>query len=260
MDRMRRRLSRYWPIGWPERRQVAVLLSVMVMAGGLWGFIELAEEVVQGETHAVDRMILLALRDAGDPSNPLGPRWLEELGRDVTALGSVAVLTILTLTAAGFLLIERRPRTAALVLVGVGGGQVLSSLLKYGFARPRPDLVPPDIYVYTASFPSGHAMMSAITYLTLAILLSRATVSAAAKIYILAVGLALALMVGISRIYLAVHWPTDVLGGWAVGAAWAALWWLVARRLDAANGDAARLDDEASVAAAHPPDQPTIGP
>lgn len=205
----------------------------MIVAGGIWGFIELAEEVMEGATHSVDTMILRALRDPGDPRDPIGPRWLEQFGRDVTALGSVAVLGILTVAAIGFLLIERRPRTAGLVIVGVGGGQILSSLLKHGFARPRPELVPPDIHVYTASFPSGHTMMSAITYLTLAILLSRAAMSAAARVYILAVGVLLTLLVGVSRIYLGVHWPTDVVAGWAAGAAWAALWWLAARRFDA---------------------------
>lgn len=228
MRSLGQRLLAMLPATWPERRQLEVLLAVMIVAAGAWAFIELADEVIEGEFHAIDEMILLALRNPANPADPLGPRWVQELGRDVTALGSIGVLSLFTLAAIGFLGVMGRWRTALLVAFGVVGGQALSSLLKLGFDRPRPDLVPVEVYVYTASFPSGHAMMSAVAYLTLGTLLARATPSPRGKAYILLCGLVLTVLVGLSRLYLGVHWPSDVLAGWLMGAAWASLWWLLA--------------------------------
>jgi undecaprenyl-diphosphatase len=150
------------------------------------------------------------------------------MGRDFTALGGVGVLTFITIAALGSLLLSRRFRMALFTLVAVSGGMLLSTLLKLGFDRPRPDLVPHESIVYTASFPSGHSMMSAVTYLTLAALLNSVEPSRRLKAYLLIVAIAVTVLTGVSRVYLGVHWPTDVLAGWAAGAAWAALCWLVA--------------------------------
>ena len=209
------------------RRELPLVLLLTLLAGGVWGFIELADEVIEGETHAVDTAILLALRTPGDLDDPLGPGWVEEVGRDFTALGGVAVLTLITAAACGYLLIRRRYRAALLVVAAVGGGIVLSSLLKTGFDRPRPDLVPHGSIVYTASFPSGHSMMAAVVYLTLGALLARTQPRRRLKAYILSLAVVMTVAVGVSRVYLGVHWPTDVLAGWTVGGAWALLWWVV---------------------------------
>ena len=128
-------------------------------------------------------------------------------------------------------MLARQRGAARLVAVSVGGGTALSSLLKLGFARPRPDLVPHAVEVYTASFPSGHAMLSAVTYLTLAALLARVQPRRRLRIYVLALAVLTSLLVGASRVYLGVHWPSDVAAGWCVGAAWALLCWLAALRL-----------------------------
>jgi undecaprenyl-diphosphatase len=184
--------------------------------------------VIEGETRAMDRGLLLALRDPADPSDPIGPRWLEEVARDVTALGSTAILTFATAAVAGYLVLSRRRAAALLVLVAVAGGTLLSTLLKLGFERPRPDLVPHAVEVYTASFPSGHAMLSAVTWLTLGALLMRVEPRRRVKAYVLAMAVLTTLLVGASRIYLGVHWPTDVLAGWCIGAAWALICWLAA--------------------------------
>ena len=215
-------------LGWVGRQELGVLLCVAVFSGGAWAFIKLAEEVVEGETRRIDELILRAFREPDDISEPLGPRWLEETVRDVTALGSVTVVLLLILGVVGYLLLSRHFRTALFTAVTVPGGLLLSQVLKIGFERPRPDLVPTEIIVYTASFPSGHSMMAAVTYLTLAALLARIQPQWHLKLYLLLVAVLVTVVVGTSRVYLGVHWPTDVLAGWAAGAAWASLCWLVA--------------------------------
>jgi undecaprenyl-diphosphatase len=216
-------------VAWLGRHQLHALLWAAMLFGGLWIFVELADEVTEGETRAVDQMLLLALRSPTDASDPLGPYWVEEMGRDFTALGGAGVLTFITLSVLGYLLLSRRFRVACFTAIAVTGGILLSTLLKIGFDRPRPDLVPHETIVHTASFPSGHSMMSAVTYLTLAALLTRVHAQPELKAYLLVIAMLVTALIGVSRVYLGVHWPTDVLAGWAAGAAWAALCWIVAR-------------------------------
>jgi undecaprenyl-diphosphatase len=210
----------------------APALAVMGLLGAaLWLFISIAGEVLEGETTAWDRRLLLALRSAADPALPWGPQWVQEMARDFTALGGVAVLTSMTFAVIGYLLLAGKRHAAVAVFVAVAGGLALSTLLKLGFDRARPDLVPHGSLVYTSSFPSGHSMMAAVTYLTLGALLARVEASVPIKIYLVSVAVLLTVLVGVSRVYLGVHWPTDVAAGWAVGAAWALLCSLVMSRL-----------------------------
>jgi undecaprenyl-diphosphatase len=206
------------------RRAVGVLTIVLAIAVALLAFLAIADEVMEGETGAFDETLLLALRVPTDTHDPLGPRWLEQAAGDVTALGSVTVLALITLAAVGFLFADGKPRTALLVIASVGGGTLLSTLLKLGYDRPRPDLVPHGVEVYTASFPSGHALGAAVVFLTLGGLLSWSQPRRRIKIYILSTAVLLTILVGVSRVYLGVHWPTDVLAGWTIGAAWALAW------------------------------------
>lgn len=187
----------------------------------LLGFIVLAQEVFEGETRRFDESLLLALRMPADPARPIGPAWLPDVMRDITALGGTAVLTLLVAGLTGFLAITGRRRTALLVLAAVLSGVLVSTLFKHGFARPRPDLVPHGTRVTSASFPSGHAMMSALVYLTLGAMLAGTESTRRARIYVLACSAALALLIGLSRVYLGVHWPTDVIAGWTLGTLWA---------------------------------------
>jgi undecaprenyl-diphosphatase len=212
--------------GWLARQEGIALGAMLAVAAGLFAFAELADAVVEGDTRAFDEFVLLSLRSATDPSDPLGPRWLEETMRDFTALGGTGVLALVTLAAAGFLVLTGKRRAAAAVGVAVVGGLLLSNALKWGFARPRPDLVPHGQAVYTQSFPSSHAMLSAVVYLTLGALLARTQPRRRAKLYFLAVAAFVTVLVGASRVYLGVHWPTDVLAGWVVGTGWALLCWL----------------------------------
>lgn len=207
------------------RHELALLLCLAIISGGIWGFIALAGEVIEGDTQSFDERLLLALRNPADLNDPIGPGWVEEMGRDFTALGGVGVLVLITLGALGYLLLARHFRAALFALVAVPGGILLSTVMKLGFDRPRPDLVPHEAMVYTASFPSGHSMMSAVTYLTLAALLIRIQPALRLKAYLLLLAILLTLLVGVSRVYLGVHWPTDVLAGWTAGASWAAICW-----------------------------------
>jgi undecaprenyl-diphosphatase len=211
--------------------EIGPLLSFAGCGLFAWAFIALAEEVSEGETHAIDSWLLLALRDPQNHANPLGPSWVEDAARDITGLGGYAILTLMTLAALAYLLMAGKRAAALLVVAAIVGGMLLSTGLKLGFERPRPDLVPHATRVYTASFPSGHAMLSAITYLTLGALLARVEKRRRVRAFIMGFAIAITLLVGISRVYLGVHWPSDVLAGWCVGAAWAFLCWFVALQL-----------------------------
>ena len=216
--------------------EVGPLLALICVSGLGYAFFALAHEVGEGSTEALDRRILLALRNPADLSDPIGPPWLEETMRDITGLGSVFTIVLLTVAVAAYLALSGKRRVGLFVVGAVGGGEMVSTVLKLFYHRPRPDLVPHGMDVFTASFPSGHAMMSAIAYLTLATLIARIDRHRRVKALVLALGVAMTLLVGISRIYLGVHWPSDVLAGWCIGAAWAALCWFVALQLQRSGG------------------------
>ena len=209
------------------KAEIAPLAALLGAAAFALAFGLLAELVLSRSTEALDRDILLALRTTADPADPLGPPWLEEAARDVTALGSYSVLGIVVLASALYLLFTGKRNAALLVVTAIAGGILLVSALKLGFARPRPDIVPPLARVFTTSFPSSHAALSAAVYLTLGALLARIAAARPAKIYFVSLAVCLTLVVGMSRVYLGLHYPTDVLAGWCVGAAWAMICWTV---------------------------------
>ena len=215
-------------LGLHELGPMVALLSVSLLG---YGFFALADEVGEGSTEALDRKVLLALRNPADLSDPIGPRWLEETMRDITGLGSIFTIALVTLSVATYLAMTRRRRIAVFIVAAIGGGTLASTILKMFYQRPRPDLVPHGMEVFTASFPSGHAMMSAIAYLTLATLLARVDREPHVKALVLFLGVMTTVLVGFSRVYLGVHWPSDVVAGWCVGAAWAGLCWFVALQL-----------------------------
>lgn len=218
-------------LGRLERREIVTLVLLAAISAGIWIFVSIGSEVVKGDTQAIDKMILLAMRSPADSRDPAGPRWMQEAARDVTALGGMTILLLVTLATCGFLLMESKAHMARFLLLSVLTGQLLSIALKDIYHRPRPDLVPHGVYVYSTSFPSGHSMMSALTYLTLGALLARSHRDKRVKIYVLSLAVLATIAVGISRVYLGVHWPTDVAAGWTAGAVWAAACWTLARYL-----------------------------
>lgn len=215
-------LSRITPL------KLGMLTILLLITGGIWGFIELADEVLEGETRRIDEWIMLAMRNSADISDPLGPAWFEEVMRDFTALGGIAVLTALSVAAVGFLLLQKKNKMAFFMVVSISGGLLLSTVLKKGFDRPRPDLVPHESYIMAASFPSGHSMLSAVVFLTLGGLMALNTGQKRLKAYILTLSILATLLVGCSRVYLGVHWPSDILAGWAAGSSWALICWFTA--------------------------------
>jgi undecaprenyl-diphosphatase len=200
------------------------------LSGGILLFVYLTGEVLEGSTKGFDEAILLALRQPSDLSIPIGPGWLTHAVKDITSLGGTTVLTIMTVLVTIYLLLDRRRAIAIFVLASVLGGWALSAALKLSVARARPDIVPHLVEVNDLSFPSGHAMVSAVTYLTLAALISGTRRYRSTRIFIVGAGILLTLMIGMSRVYLGVHYPTDVLGGWCAGATWALGCWIIARR------------------------------
>lgn len=208
-----------------EARTLAIMLLV---AAALWGFAALASEVMESELQSFDSAILLAFRSPGDLSDPIGPKFLEVVMRDITALGGATWLFLLSFSVVLGLVIRGRRRLGLQLAVAVLGGQVLSHLAKGYFVRPRPDLVPHISEVTSSSFPSGHTMMATATYLTLAVMIAQIEPMRRMRVYYLVLAAFLSVIVGISRVYLGVHWPSDVLAGWMVGAAWALSCYLVA--------------------------------
>ncbi len=181
----------------------------------------LADEVSDQETETVDVRLLQMI---GGRYDTVGYFW-QEVGRDLTALGGTTIITIMVTFVSLFLLLKRQWKSAIFVVVSVMGGLLISLLLKGYFARDRPDLFAHQSHTMTASFPSGHSANSAVAYLAMAVLLSKLVESPRMKAYIFAVGLFIPFLVGFSRVFLRVHWPTDVLGGWLLGLAWGLLVW-----------------------------------
>ena len=214
-------------LAWLGRHELGTLLAMGGLAAGVWLFTALADEVMEGGTSKFDSTLLLALRRPGD-LQPLGPPALLNAARDITALGGPAVLTLLTAAVSLFLALDGKKHMALFVCGSIGSGLLLSNLLKDSFDRPRPDIVPHEVYAASYSFPSGHSMLSALTYLTLGAILARSDERKLLKAYFLLTAVFLTVLIGVTRVYLGVHWPTDVLAGWTAGAVWALLCWLLA--------------------------------
>lgn len=218
-------VRRLWRFGQAELGA----LAAMAIAGlGLMSFAEIADDMTEADGHNTDVMVLAYLRPSANPHDAIGPRWFEHAVAELTTFGGTANLTLIALVVILFLLIQKRLASVLLVIFALGGGVVLSESMKLLFGRDRPPLIYRAVETANASFPSGHAMLSTITYLTLGALLAQVMPKKRLKAFVFAVAVVLALIVGASRVYLGVHWLSDVLAGWALGAAWAMICWLLA--------------------------------
>ena len=215
----------------PHRPDSRILVTFLAFAVVAFGLILLGSEVAEGDIFAIDKTILRGLRLAGDAAVPIGPLWLKSAMIDFTALGSTAVLTLITVLAGAYLVAVRKFSSAAYVVVAIGLGAILSKAIKGYFLRPRPEIVPHFVEVTSASFPSGHSMNSAIVYLTLAVLLARGEENRRVQVFLVSTAIFLTVLVGTTRAYLGVHWPSDILAGWSIGAMWAAGTSLAAKSL-----------------------------
>jgi undecaprenyl-diphosphatase len=198
-----------------------MLLLVLAIVAAIFAFALIAAQVSSGDTQSFDEAILTSMRQAGDPSLTIGPRWLEGTALELTALGSAGVLIAVVTAVAGYLTIERR-----------FGLLLMTAYMKEIFGRQRPTVVPHLQQVSSPSFPSGHAMLSAVVYLTLGVMLARSTKDRKLRVYFVVTAIILTFIVGLTRMFLGVHYPTDVLGGWVAGTFWALLIAVIERALE----------------------------
>ena len=188
-------------------------------------------EVAEQDVRAVDVAILGSLRAVGHPDVPIGPPWIRQAMLEISSLGGTMLLSLLIVGACGYLVIKGARHRALWLAAATLTGSGAVSLLKNVFGRPRPELIDHLVTTQGMSFPSGHAANATLIYLTIAVLASDVESSRPARIYIWAMAIVLALLIGLSRLYLGVHWPSDVVAGWAFGASWALAWRLAAARL-----------------------------
>ena len=204
--------------GWRIDRRKAAALGVLC-----WALVAvIAFLVTSGHAGSVDAVGLLFWR-ATPELEPAGPPLLIEMVRDLTSLGGVLLRNVLALAAVLALLFLRLRREAVLLVFTVAGGWLVNTLLKEAMGRERPEIVPHLTAAGGESFPSGHSFNSAVVFIAIA--LAFATLSARQSVRMTVIGAALAfsLAVAWSRVWLGVHFPTDVIAGWLGGAGWAFL-------------------------------------
>lgn len=219
-----------------DRQELQILAGGVVALALTWIFISLADEVVEGSTRHFDEWMLSALRRPGNPAVPIGPAWLRWAADDITALGSATVLGLTIAAVSGYLILHGLYRNGLFILAASVGGWLLNYALKEIFDRSRPEIVPHLREVMSSSFPSGHALTSAAVYLTLGALLMRVAQGRLAKYYCIVIAMTVTFLVGASRVFLGVHYPTDVLAGWLIGMSWALLCWVLERLVERRAG------------------------
>lgn len=211
------------------KTEIGLVVPLLLGAAGLALFAGIADGVASGDKQGFDWSILSWMHPyADEPARMRGPWWLHEAAMDITALGGISVLIVFGLIFGFFLLVHGKKLSALLLAVGLAGGVALSEGLKVMFDRPRPPAEYQAVETLNASFPSGHALLATVFYLTIGVMLTRAYPRARMKAYAMAWAVVVVLLIGLTRIYLAAHWATDVLAGWGIGAFWAVLLWLFA--------------------------------
>ncbi len=205
-------------------------LAVVLLSG--WVFVEIADEVIEGEADKWDRLILESLGGRADGWDPIGPAWLEDFWRDITALGSGGVTVLITGAAGVYFVLRGRYGLLYLTVGTYAGAGLLTWVLKLLFGRPRPETMTELARATSGSFPSGHSLVAMVVYLTLGVLLASSDSRLRFKLYYVLLALTVVFLVGVSRAYLGVHYPTDILAGWSLGLVWAVVCWIILYKLN----------------------------
>jgi len=225
------------------RAEIGTVAGLLAGSLGLALFSSVDDGVSAGDEQKFDWAVLHWTRPYADaPDRPIGPWWLHEAAIDITSLGGISVFALM---AVGFLLIHGKRLSAFLMVLGLAGGVFLSEGLKALFDRPRPPAAYQVVETLNASFPSGHALLATVFYLSVGVMLTRAFPRNRMKAYTLGCAVVLVLLIGLTRIYLGAHWASDVAAGWGIGAFWAMLLWLFAYAMERRQRlHMARLQDE----------------
>ncbi len=186
------------------------------------GFAVVTAAVWSGHSESIDSAGLLFWR-RGETLLPKGPLWLLEGVRDLTALGGVFLRTFVAFGALTALLFLRLRREALLLAATVAGGWIVNSLVKLMIGRPRPLIVPHLTEAGGQSFPSGHSFNSAVVYIAIALAFAAMSPKRSVRWTLIGLAIVLSMTVAFTRVWLGVHFPSDVMAGWLGGAGWAFL-------------------------------------
>lgn len=192
-----------------------LVVGVVVAAIATWAFGEFAETVMAGQTQAFDDSVLRWM--GAHHTSAFDSAMLE-----ITSLGTGIVVMMIVGVAALFLALTRHRYSAALLLAATGGGGLLNLVLKHYFERPRPHIFTWGTHVVSSSFPSGHAMSAAVVYSTVAYLAARLQTRTWERALTLLSAVLVIIAISISRVYLGVHYPSDVAAGVIIGIGWSA--------------------------------------
>ena len=215
-----------------KRFEMAFLAAWFALAGSVWSFLAIGNEMHEGELTGYDRWVLEVLRLPGQPHKAIGPHWLMECMRDLTALGGITVLSLVTVLSVIALVGHGRRLQALVLAICVVLAQLSSGLFKDVYERLRPSYAIYGDLPASMSFPSGHSTVATATYLILAVIVSSIETNRSMKALSFAVAAFLSILIGFSRVYLGVHWPSDVVAGWCLGAAWALVAAVTLRSID----------------------------
>jgi undecaprenyl-diphosphatase len=248
----RGRLRLLWDLvfGWIRfirhfARNVYAIFGIFLLSGAAiaivctWAFSEIAERVRAGGTQSFDNSVMQWMAAHQSPQ-------LQTVMLEVTSLGTGTVVTMIVLIAGLFLWLNHHKHSAILLAAATIGGIVLDELLKIGFNRPRPQVFKWGTYAVSSSFPSGHAMSSIVVYGTVAYLAARLQQNVRSRILTMSLAAIIIILICLSRLYLGVHYPSDVLAGLVIGLAWAAfcMAMLEALQLYAKYNEPQMLEDE----------------
>lgn len=214
----------------PQTPTPPTLVAQLLLLATVALFLAVLVTVSTGGTRVGDEWTLRVLRMPEDSGRAVGPPWLTDVVLAITALGEGPTLTAFVLLAAGWFFFRGDRRALRMMLVVGIGGLLLMLALKYSIGRPRPDIVPHLSRISHGSFPSGHAMMTMAIFLSIAVLVGRGLRSARRRSALVLFAVVASLCIGSTRVFVGVHYPSDVLAGWMIGLAWAAACWLIDAR------------------------------